>query len=120
MEDNTLEAWPSTEGDKEKLLAALTHLRHGYSNEIPDKIIDSTHQDPEFDYRFKVRIGWVGMVHGYVLLGCKTGLLSRELGERTVKFREEWETRPDGLTTAEDIDTGNEILDDALAELSKE
>jgi hypothetical protein len=109
-----MEKEPKELSPREKLLLELRHLRDDYSDEIPEQVINSvTGQE------YKVRNAWFGFVAGHLELGEINGLISEELAEKARQFGDKYCTDEfrDRLTTSEDIEEANALLNEAIDEL---
>jgi len=99
---------------KQKLLRELVRLRDEYSGEIPDIIVNST-----TDQGYKVRKGWFNQVTGNLELGMEQGLVAGELAEKSEQFADKYCTEDFAarLTTKEDIEEADALLNEAIEEL---
>lgn len=94
-------------------------LRNTYSDEIPDTEVHSTDKNN----RYKVRSAWfTGISTGAQMLRSQGLVGNDEQGQKVQEFiqhvnSEQFHQR--GLTTKEDIDRGNEILDILISLKSK-
>jgi len=107
-----------TKTDREELdcLEILRELRDECSDEIPDKIIRGSHPDRS---KFKVRKNWFHGVVGYLGMALEQGLISGSTAQTEAEnfidyyTSDEFGTR---LTTAEDIERANSIINLVLGE----
>lgn len=99
---------------RQKLLQELLRLRDEYSGEIPDRIVSSTD-----DQGYKVRKGWFSLVTGNLELGMEQGLVSQKLVEKAEQFADKYCMGDFAarLTTKEDIDEADALLNEVIEEL---
>lgn len=108
---------PEELSPRQKLLQELKRLRDEYSSEIPDRIISS-----EDDQGCKVRKAWFNYVTANFELAAMQGLISEELVQKTEQFADKYCNSDFGerLTTKEDIEEADALLNETIEELEQE
>ena len=104
---------PNHETNQEILARSLERINeflNDWNDDIPEKILHSTSENN----KFKVRKGWFSGILGEINLLRLSGLLSEPEKEAIDKFYHDYSGDILGftgrLTTAEDIERGNEVL----------
>jgi len=101
--------------DREGYMSVLRSLRDEWSDEIPEEVFDS-----RSGKKFKVRKAWFGGVYNVITAGIKMGFVdetSRELYDDFRRLANETGFR-DRLTTREDINRANSIIDSVMSYLA--
>ena len=112
-----MEKEPQKLDPKAELLVELKKLRDDYSDEIPERVVSSV-SGPQY----KVRNAWFGLVSGNLEMAVLRGLVSEDLAKKQEEFADQFCNPGFGerLTTKEDIEAANALLDEAIAELEPE
>ena len=100
--------------NKKKSIIKLLEKLKAYSDEIPDRII---HSDTPY---YKVRKGWWQSLEFAIYEIERIDLISQSTAEMIEKFRTEYCTQKfvARLTTKEDIDFANSLIDKLLKSLT--
>jgi hypothetical protein len=93
----------------------LIHLRDGYKDEIPQRIVHSTDKDN----KYKCRSAWWQSIDSRLSLLRRENLLSKDLDivYDAVYNQHETHLRENGLTRAEDIAAANALITKIIASL---
>ena len=106
---------------KEYLIQKLKHFRDDFQDKIPPEVIHSSSPDN----KFKARRGWFQMVAGHLSYSLEDGhikdLALKEKVDGFLKWCVEGEFKKGGgerLTSQEDIEKANEVINSVLNSLS--
>ncbi|MBU2595248.1 hypothetical protein KJ713_00215 [Patescibacteria group bacterium] len=112
-----MEKEPQKPDPRAELLAELKRLRQDYSDDIPQDAVSSVNGAQR-----KISDAWFGLVSGNLEMAVLRGLFSEDLAKKQEEFADQFCNLEfsERLTTKEDIDTANTLLDEAIAELEPE
>lgn len=102
--------------DANYLLGRFRHFRDSWSDEIPERRVDSTSKE-----RIKARTSWFSIIELYLGLGIKCGVLDTGAAVIEREFLHYIrDLNGDNLTTPENIHRGNKVLDYVINYLETE
>ncbi len=104
----------------ESYVERIRTYRFDFSDEIPTQVIHSKDKVDEEVPMYKVRKGWFEGVGVLLDIGISLGYLLYKFKIKEIAMKERWKKTGfhERLTTREDIDYANQVLDEILKLLS--